>query len=401
MTTKHYSLSGTHEYIELGKDGHIIDGLNAGYVEIKDTNGTYIRVKGSAATASDEFVVKSQLDAVNALSGGYLPYLYNPSLPLSQLNNQGTGEGGAIRYSDTYKVGGTDASFTLFGMTVESGDLISALVAGADTSDETSANGDWIVVQIRTASDLADGSSTDHSSGKIIVKDLGVTTDKIAALAVTEVKMSDDSASTRVYQPRSVTGPKVALATLGDEHISMNQITKVKLSTPVQTTLTNADTVYTTRTPNLASAIGGGFNVDSDSSIQGQQHYATGGTVVTQLSQLDSRIKLDNDDNEVRKAIVTFDGGAQNIGSAIKNGRTILRVAVTPLTIANGSNCTMSIGIAGDASKYMDVADINLYDGSPNYQIINKPVASNEQIIATVTQGSATQGSFHITVEHG
>lgn len=401
MTTKHYALSGTNEFIELGKDGHVIDGRNAGYIEVKGTDGGYIRVKGSAATASNEFVIKSQLDAVNALAGGYSSYYYDPAQPLSQLAGQGSGEGGAILYSDTFKVGGTNASFTLFGIQVETGDLISALVAGADTTDETGANVDWIVIETRTASDLADGISTDHAAGKIIVKDGGVSTDKLAANAVTEVKMADDSVSTRTVQARAVTGAKVALATLGDEHVALNQITKAKMSSAVQTTLTRADTVYNTRVPNIASAIGGGFNVDNDSTIAGQQNYATGNTIVAQLGQLDSRIKLDNDDDYLRRATVTFDGGAQNIGSPIKSGRAILRVAVTPITVANGSNCTMSIGVAGDAAKYMAVADIDLYEGSPNYQIINLPVASNEQIIATVTQGSATQGSFFVTVEHG
>ncbi len=401
MTTKHYALSGTNEFIELGKDGHVIDGTNAGYIEVKGTDGNYIRVKGSAATASNEFVVKSQLDAVNALAGGYSSYYYDPALPLSQLAGQGSGDAGAILYSDTFKVGGTNASFTLFGIQVETGDLISALIAGADTTDATVANVDWIVIETRTASDLADGVSTDHAAGKLIIKDGGVSTDKLAGAAVTEPKMADDSVSTRTVQARAVTGAKVALATLGDEHVGLAQMTKAKFAAAVQTTLTRADTVYDTRIPNISSAIGGGFNSDSNSTIAGQLNYATGSTITGQLGQLDSRIKLDNDDREVRKATVTFDGGAQNIGAPIKSGRALLRVSVTPITVANGSNCTMSIGVSGDAVKYMAVADIDLYEGSPNYQIINLPLASNEQIIATVSQGSATQGSFYVTVEHG
>lgn len=401
MTTKHFSLSGVDSVVEFGKDGHVIDAGNSGYISFKNTNGDLIRIKGAAAVASDEYVTKLQLDAVNALAGGYLAYQYNPSLGLSQLATNGSGEGGEIRYSDTFKIGGENASFTLFGLTVETGDLISALVANPNTSDESSANNDWIVIQIRTASDLADGVSTDHTGGKIIVKDLGISTDKVAPQAITEPKMADDSSSTRVYQARSVTGPKVALATLGDEHIALNQVTKAKLSSSVQTTLTRADTEFSVRTPNISSAIGGSFDADNDSTISAQLNYATGSTITDQLGQIDSRMKLDNDDGLLRKAVVTFDGGVQNIGAPIKSGRSILRVNVTPVTIANGENCTMSIGISGDSAKYMAVADIDLYEGSPNYQIINLPLSANEQVIATVTQGSATQGSFFVTVEHG
>ena len=61
----------------------------------------------------------------------------------------------------------------------------------------------------------------------------------------------------------------------------------------------------------------------------------------------------------------------------------------------------MSVGISGDAGKYMAIADIDLYEGSVNSVAINKPLSSDEQIIATVTQGTATQGSFFVTVEHG
>ena len=58
MTVKQFALAGVNETLELGKDGHVIDASNSGYIEIKNTGGTLIRVKGAAATASDEFVTK-------------------------------------------------------------------------------------------------------------------------------------------------------------------------------------------------------------------------------------------------------------------------------------------------------------------------------------------------------
>ena len=87
-----------------------------------------------------------------------------------------------------------------------------------------------MLIEIRTASDLADGVSTDHSSGKIIVKDAGISTDKIADNAVTLAKMADDSVDTAEIVDRAVTGAKVGLATLADENHANNTITKGKLA---------------------------------------------------------------------------------------------------------------------------------------------------------------------------
>ncbi len=398
MTTKQFALSGVNEILELGKDGHKFDASNAGYIEVQDASGGYIRVKGAAAAASNEFVIQSQLDAVHALAGGYLAYGYNAGNAISQLAGQGSGDSGAILYGDTFKV---TTSGTFLGATAEAGDLVTALVAGADTTDNTASNTDWMLIEIRTASDLADGVSTDHSSGKIIVKDAGVTEAKIATGAVTLSKMASDSVDSDQYVDRSVDGVHIALATILDENIANAVITKSKLAAAVQATLDKADAEHDTRTPNLETLIGGSLDLDSQSSIAAQTNYMTNTTIVGQLQQADARMKLDNDDNLLRKSTVTFDGGAQNIGASIKSGRAILRVSVTPVTVANGANCTMSIGISGNAAKYMKIADIDLYVGSPNSQAINLPLSSDEQIIATVTQGTATQGSFFVTVEHG
>lgn len=398
MSTKQFGLSGVNEVVEFGKDGNKVDASNTGYIEIQNSAGALIRVKGAAATASDEFVTKTQLDAVHALAGGYLSYGYDASGNISQLSGQGSGDAGAVLYGDSYKVTTTG---TFLGQSAEAGDLITALVAGADVSDNTASNTDWLLIEIRTAADLADGNSTDNTGGKIIVKDLGIGTAKLADNAVTNVKMANDSVDTDEIANRAVTGAKVALATLTDENHANSTITKAKLVAAVQSTLDKADTEHDTRTPNIESAIGGAFDSDNDSAIAGQSNYMTGTTITQQLQQADSRMKLDNDDKALRKATVSFDGGAQNIGSSIKSGRAILRVTVTPLTVANGANCTMTIGVSGNAAKYMAAVDIDLYEGSPNSQTINLPLSSDEQIIATVNQGSATQGSFFVTVDHG
>ncbi|AUR90463.1 hypothetical protein NVP1144O_15 [Vibrio phage 1.144.O._10N.286.45.B3] len=398
MTVKQFALGGVNEVVEFGKDGHQLDASNSGYIEIKNTGGTLIRVKGAAATASDEFVTKLQLDAVNALAGGYLSFSYDASANISQLSGQGSGDAGAILYGDTYKVG---TSGTFLGQSAQAGDLVTALVAGADVADNTASNTDWMLIEIRTASDLADGSSTDHSSGKIIVKDAGVSTDKIADNAVTLAKMADNSVDTAEIVDRAVTGAKVGLATLTDENHANNTITKGKLAAAVQTTLSNADTEFGTRTPNLESIIGASIDADTDSTVPAHTNYATATNLHGQIAQLDTQIKNHDDIAALRKATVSHDGGAQNVGSSIASGRVLTTVMVTPVTVANGANCVMSIGVSGDTSKYVAAADVDLEEATTQVFHVNAELSSSEQIVATVTQGTATQGSFLVTVQHG
>lgn len=399
MSTKQYSLGGINETVELGKDGHKIDGSNAAYVKVTDKDDTLLPVKVGEATASDEAVTQSQLDAVSAKTGGYLTYSYDASSGISQLSGQGSGDSGAIRYNDTFKVT-TGGSF--LGDTAEAGDFVIALVANADVSDNTSSNTDWLLDTRRTAGDLADGVTLEASGGKVQVKDAGITSakcandfinsgDLIADDVVNSEHIVAGALDNEHYGAVSITGDKVASATLP----------KSTFAAAVQTTLTNADTEYSTRTPNIESAIGGSFDSDNDSSIAAQTNYATNTTIVGQLSQLDSRQKLDNDDNALRVASVSHDGGAQNIGSAIKSGRTLTAVKILPTTIANGADCTMSIGISGSASKYVAVADIDLYEATVQVVNLAHTLASDEQIIATVTQGTATAGTFTVLVEHG
>lgn len=331
MTVKQFALGGVNEVVEFGKDGHQLDASNSGYVKIVDNGDTLIRFKGAAATASDEFVTKLQLDAVNALAGGYLSYGYDASGNISQLSGNGSGDAGAILYGDTYKV---TTSGTFLGQSAQAGDLVTALVAGADVSDNTASNTDWMLIEIRTASDLADGVSTDHSSGKIIVKDAGVSTDKIADNAVTLAKMADDSVDTAEIVDRAVTGAKVGLATLTDENHANNTITKGKLAAAVQTTLTNADTEYNTRTPNVEAIIGASVDLDTDAVVPAHSNYATATNLHGQIAQLDTQIKNHDDEAELRKVTASHDGGAQNVGSAIASGRVVTTVMVTPVTVA-------------------------------------------------------------------
>ena len=74
---------------------------------------------------------------------------------------------------------------------------------------------------------------------------------------------------------------------------------------------------------------------------------------------------------------------------------------VTPVTVANGANCFMSIGVSGNTAKYVAAADVDLEEGTTQVFHINAQLSSSEQIVATVSQGTATQGSFLVTVQHG
>lgn len=398
MTTKQYSLGGVNESIELGKDGHVIDGSNSAYIKVTDNGSTLLPVKGADATASDEFVTQSQLDAVEAKTGGYLSYSYDASSGISQLSGQGSGDSGAIQYMDTFKVT-TGGSF--LGSTAEAGDFVIALTAGADVSDNTSSNTDWLLDTRRTAGDLSDDTTLEASGGVIQIKDSGVTTDKLAAEAVTGAKLADDSVDSEHLVSGSINTEHYAYGSITDARIALSTVTKSKLATSVQMTLTKADTEYSTRTPNFESAIGGSFDSDNDSAIDAQTNYLTDTTIVGQLSQADARMKLDNDDNALRVVSASHDGGAQNIGSSIKSGRTLTAVKVHPTTVANGSGCTMSIGISGSASKYVAVADIDLYESTVQVVHLAHTLSSDEQLIATVTQGTATSGTFTVLVEHG
>ncbi len=279
VTTNNYAQSGVNELLQLGKNGHLIDGRNAGQIELTDKDGVLVKVKGAPASASDEFVTKTQLDAVNALAGGYLAYGFDASSSISQLSGQGSGASGAILYGDTFKV---TTSGTFLGLAAEAGDQITALVAGADVSDDTNANTDWLLIEIRTAGDLADGVSTDHTNGKIIVKDGGISEQKMAALSVSETKMIDDSVSTRTIVARSVTGAKIAIGTIIDENVATGTLTEVKLHANVQAKLSKAVAAHDTRIPNIVSAIGG-FDSDNDSAIAAQANYLVATTITGQL----------------------------------------------------------------------------------------------------------------------
>ena len=184
--------------------------------------------------------------------------------------------------------------------------------------------------------------------------------------------MADNSVDTAEIVDRAVTGAKVGLATLTDENHANSTITKGKLAAAVQTTLTNADTEYNTRTPNLSSQSWAHLlTLTPDAVVPAHTNYATATNLHGQIAQLDTQIKNHDDIAALRKVTASHDGGAQNVGSSIASGRVITTIMVKPLTVANGANCVMSIGVSGDTSKYVAAADIDLEESTTQVFHVN------------------------------
>lgn len=79
---KQFNLQGIGSKPELGKDGHIIDGSNAGYVALTDKNGNYIETRGGTASHANGLVTKSQLDAATGTDSGtvWIEYTTEPAV---------------------------------------------------------------------------------------------------------------------------------------------------------------------------------------------------------------------------------------------------------------------------------------------------------------------------------
>ncbi len=402
MAIKQFGLQGIGNKPEFGKDGHQLDATNSAYIKLTDKDDAVIRVKGATSQAADEFVTQAQLDAVEAvITGDYNAFRYDATGALTQLSGEGSGDSGALLRGDKYKIEGDGTVLT---ESVNDGDVLIVLVDGAPlsgTSPTPTIGTHFDVVKIKDANDLSDGTTTEAVGGKVTVKDGGVSTDKLAADAVNGSKIADDSVDSEHIAAGALDNEHYADVSITNGKVANSTLEKGKMVASVQTTLSNADTQYGTRNGNFESAIGGSFDSDSDADIAAQTNYATATTITGQLGQLDSRQKLDNDDNALRTATATFDGGAQNVGSSIKSGRTLVAVKVKPDGTFNGSGATMSIGISGSASKYVAVADIDLYEDTVQVVDLCHPLSSDEQIIATVTQGTATAGNVTVVIDHG
>lgn len=400
MSNYQNDLVGVANKIQLGEGGHQVDASNATYFKMVDKDNSLLPVKGAQSTASDEYVTQAQLDGVSAeITGEWNAYSYDATASLTQLSGEGSGDNGAILRGDKYKV---ENDGSILGTSVNAGAGLVALVDSAPlsgTNPTPQIGTHWLIIEIKDANDLADGTTTEAVGGKVGVKDGGVSTDKLDADAVTGDKIADDSVDSEHiaagaldnehYAAASITGGKVANAT----------IEKAKLVAAVQTTLSNADTQYGTRNDNFESAIGGSFDSDNDSTIAAQTNYLTGTTIVSQLAQADARMKLDNDDNAKREVTITTASSATvNVGASIKSGRTLTRVSIVPDDQWNGTTADIEVGVSGNTGKYMNIA--NLYNNNLQHKFHADKLTSDTQVIVTFTKGDATAGSCYILVEH-
>ncbi len=77
---KQYALDGVNETIELGKDGHKIDGSN-GFIEVTDNGGARINLRAAAGVNSHDLVTKQQLDQATGVDAGHIVLEYSASQP--------------------------------------------------------------------------------------------------------------------------------------------------------------------------------------------------------------------------------------------------------------------------------------------------------------------------------
>lgn len=401
MSQKNFGLQGIGNKPEMGRDGHILDATNSAYLKIADKDEVLLPVKGAASTASDEFVTQAQLDAVGAtVTGEYNAFAYDATAALTQLSGEGSGDGGALLRGDKYKIS-NDGS--VLGTAVNAGDVLVVLVDNAPlsgTSPTPEIGVHFLVVGIKDANDLADDSTLEAVNNQLQIKDDGISSAKLQNDVINSGDLiADDVVDSEHIVAGSLDNEHYAALSITSDKVANNTLPATKMAAAVQTTLSNADTQFGTRNDNFEAAIGGSFDADNDASIAAQSNYLTATNIVSQLAQADARMKLDNDDNALRVASVTHDGGDQNIGSPIKSGRTLTAIKIRPVTAANGSGCSMTIGVSGDPDKYCGVID--LYESTVQVVELCHTLTSDEQIVAFVTAGTASEGTFTVAIEHG
>lgn len=82
-------------------------------------------------------------------------------------------------------------------------------------------------------------------------------------------------------------------------------------------------------------------------------------------------------------------------------GYAVTRVVVNVTTAFNGTNPTLSLGIAGDVSKYFATTDVDLTAiASFPLEMNVVAVESEEIIIATYNAGSSTAGTAQILITY-
>ena len=227
----------------------------------------------------------------------------------------------------------------------------------ADGDQVTSTKLNNIANAATFASGAVDDSTTQLSSGEIIVKDLGISTGKIAASAVTTAKLATDSVSTAKIIDSNVTKAKI------EDFTNLTVLGNVSGSaaTPAEVTIIDDDTMGTASATTLATSESVKAYVDTQIGANNElsEVLANGNTTGANdiIVTAGQAITTDTVSETTAAAGVTVDsllikdGGITAAGTSTFAGQTISDLGtVTTANIDGGSIDGTTIGAASAAA---------------------------------------------------
>ena len=330
--TKLTNVEGLGADVEHGLNGPRVKATGSDF-ELLRNDGNLATVRAADGVASDHLVTVGQLDSAMTGVGGYQSYKYDATGALTQLDGQGSGEGGSIRKNDTFEI---DVAGTVLGKSVQVGDRLVANIAAPDLTPNDATNLQWRVDDFKQPGQIVDNVTVESVNEKVQLKDRGTTGSKLALQTVLAENMADDSIPERAMQDRIVGGINIKLGTILDENHALGEIQQDKLDPAVSTKLDKAATVHDTEMPNLEAVFGGSLNFATDNAMAAHSDIMTNTTLVGKLDQVETELVRIESDTEARKATVTYNGGgSQAIGSQVPAGRDAVSVRITPSNTAN------------------------------------------------------------------
>jgi hypothetical protein len=193
---------------------------------IKVTDTAFVNVDSGHGSNPSQY-------AISGIDGEDLTWKYQFSIPIpgDQYELKGNKATDFLTINDTLypSVKAVNDLFNTFNSLPSGGSIGQALVK------RSAANYDTMWSDGTTVS--VDNTSIDYnSSNELEVKNLGITTAKIAGLAVTEAKLAADSVSTSKIKDLAVTEPKLAVNSVTTEKIVNENVTNAKLAADSVTT---------------------------------------------------------------------------------------------------------------------------------------------------------------------
>lgn len=96
--------------------------------------------------------------------------------------------------------------------------------------------------------------------------------------------------------------------------------------------------------------------------------------------------------------IAYTDSGAINVGAQISANGRVTSILISVTTVFNGTAPTLTVGDAGDASRLVAAADVNLKVVGIYTLDVSHKYASLTQVTTTVTPDSSTTGAANVTL---